>query len=159
MSKQYGTASAYGVDGTLAVDAVEALLSAFPETVDGEHNATIEELMSGGKNNLIGFRVSNQREVVNITLVPKSTTSEDDAISALKYPPVPCKIIFTPTPGIGDNTAHDLYGAASAEYIYVGGARRTQVRGRAGLQITAFRPVDGELTVSQLLTEIPQTAP
>ena len=146
----------WGIDGTMAItgSAVACQL----ESIEGEHRVQVEEFMSG-LGELIGFRKHDEREFVDITIVPKvaaASGSLDDALEALRYPTVPAKVAFT---SMLDTAAKELYGDSAAspktnEYIYVGGARRTMVgRNQAALKLQAFRPKTSPLTIDQLLTE------
>ena len=147
--KQYGTATVYGIDGTIQYDA-ETAIAAFPEAIEGEQRVQIEEFLDG-YGELIGFRKFDEREYADVTIIPKKiagTGSLDAAKAALAYPACPCKVTLASLP---DSTATDI--DHNGEYIYVGGARRTMVRGAAALRITVFKPKSSALTVDQLITE------
>lgn len=158
---QYGTATVAGADGTVAYDA-EAALAAFTDSIESEQRVTVEELMDGF-GELLGFRKSDER--VYLT----GSGSLQKTLVSLKFPPVPSKVTFTPNANLDLSSAiagaggqapaakGELYGDPALspkanEYIYVGGARRTMVRGQGALQLTCFRPKSSDLTVAQLLT-------
>src|SRR4051812_19354292 len=105
---QYGTASVYSVDGTIQYNGASAI-AAFPESVEGEQRVQIEEFMSG-IGELIGFKKADQREYLDLTIVPKRTATGtgdiDAALGALAYPTVPSKITFTPTLGVADSSTN-----------------------------------------------------
>jgi hypothetical protein len=154
MNTMYGTASVYNVDGAIIVDTGTAI-AAFPDSIEEEQRAQIEEFLDGF-NELIGFRKSDEREYCDLNIIPKKSpaaSSIQAALASLKFPPVPCRINLTLLP---ESTAFDLNGnpatATNSDYIYVGGARRTRVRGQAALRLQCFKPKSSPLTVVQLLT-------
>jgi hypothetical protein len=145
--KQYGNASVYGVDGSVQIDGGTAI-AAFTDSVDGEHKAQIEEFLDGNSE-VIGFRKFDERLMADLTIIGKSSVSKAAAQSALAYPPIPCKITLSSFPEeAGETVKHN------GDYIYLGGAKKTRVRGQAALKLTCFRPLTSSLTVAQLLTEI-----
>jgi len=147
--KQYGTASVWGVDGTVVIDGADAI-AAFTNSVEGEQRASIEEFMDGYKE-LLGFRKHDEREYCNLMIIPKKIAGSGslaDAMKALKYPPIPAKITLSNLPDTGSS---DL--GHNGDYIYLGGAQRTFVDGQGAIRLSCFRPKTSSLTVAQLLTE------
>jgi hypothetical protein len=153
MNPMYGTASVAGADGDITING--AAIAAFPDSVEEEQRASIEEFLDG-YGELIGFRKSDEREYCDVTIIPKSPAaagSLDAALKALKYPTVPSKVTLVLRP---EATTFDLNGnpatAVNTEYVYTGGARRTRVRGQAALRLTCFKPKTSPLNVTQLVT-------
>ena len=148
--KMYGTASVYGVDGTCAIDGAAAI-AAKPESVEGTDQATVEESLDGN-GELDGFNIRDNREVINLTLMPKKaagTGSLNDAKLALVYPPIPAKITLAGFITTSGTDALEING----DYIYTGGAQRSVLRGNAVLRLTCFKPITSGKTVTELLTE------
>ena len=165
--QQYGTATVIGVDGTVAYED-EAAIAGFADSVETEHRVTVEDFMdSFGE--LLGFRKSDERIVLMLTIIPKvaaAAGSLQKTLAALKFPAVPSKVTFVTTQDLTDAIGGaagqapaakgELYGDPSAspkgnEYIYTGGARRTHVRGQGALQLVVWRSKSSSLTVAQLL--------
>ncbi|MHC1762922.1 MAG: hypothetical protein AB9869_01265 [Verrucomicrobiia bacterium] len=147
MPTQYGLASVYGVDGTVTHTGAAAAY-VIPDSVEGEHGADIEEFRNG-YNQLIGFHKSNERVAVNLTLIPKAATLAN-ADKGLAYPAIPSKVTLDGFVESGDGTTLD------GDYIYVGGASRTVVRGQASLRLPIFRPLNlpSGVTITTLVTAI-----
>ena len=144
---QYGTASVYGIDGTIKY--VATAIAAIADSLEHEQTAEIDEFKNG-LNQLLGFYKSDSRLIVDLTLVPKSTTL-DLAKKGLAFPDQPSKINLS---GFVDDTTTALL--INGDYIYVRGARRSIVRGQATLRLQAFRPLDlpSGMTIDQLCTLI-----
>lgn len=151
---QYGTASVYGVDGTVTISG--SALAAFVDSFEGEHDVQIDEFMSGF-GELIGFRKHDERERVDLIIVPKKTAASgslNDALKALAYPASPVKVTLTNVPDTdtaGGHSANEI--GHNTDYIYTRGARRTMVEGRAALRMPIFRPKTSPLTVDQLVAQ------
>jgi len=137
-----GTATIYGADGTVKHNTTA--LAAIVESLENEQTANIEELKDG-QNRLVGFAISDDRETVDLTLVPASTTSVANALAALAFPALPLLIKLS-------DFALD---ALNGDYIYMGGCRRSfTARGKAAVRIRIFKPTEsGGKTVAELLTE------
>lgn len=155
---QHGVASVIGSDGTVVYDAQPAI-AAQVDSIEGEHRVTVEESFDTF-GEVDGFRKADEREMMTITISPKKAAaagSLQNALAALKYPPVPCKVVFTPHASL-ETTAKELFGDPAAspagnEYIYTGGARRTMLdRQKAALVIPCWKPKSSAKTVAQLLT-------
>jgi hypothetical protein len=144
---QYGTASVYGIDGTIKY--VATAIAAIADSLEHEHTAEIDEFKNG-LNQPMGFYKSDERLVVDLTLIPKSTTL-DLAKKGLAFPDSPSKINLS-------NFHEDSTSAVkiNGDYIYLRGARRSIVRGQATLRLQAFRPLDlpAGMTVDGLVTPI-----
>lgn len=151
---QLGTASVWGVDGTVAYDGAAAI-AGFVESAEGEDQAQFDEFISG-VGELLGWRKCNAREIYDLTIVPKKAAaagSLNDALKALAYPPSPCKVTIAgmaDTDTVGSHAANEI--GHNGDYIYLTGARRTFVRGQAAIRMRIMRPKTSPLTVAQLLT-------
>lgn len=146
---QYGTASVYGIDGTVQYDGATAI-AAFPEEAELENPVKMDEFLDG-LGEFIGGRVFDKREVCNLTLIPKKTAaagSLDAALKALKFPAAPCKVTLAALPDTG---ANDI--GHNGDYMYWGGGRRTLHRGQAALRILVWRSTTSPLSTAQLLTQ------
>lgn len=147
MPQQFGTASVYGIDGTIKF--VATAIAAIADSLEHEQAATVDEFKNG-TNQLLGFYKSDERLVVDLTLIPKAATL-DLAKKGLAFPDAPSKINLS---GFPEDAALSL--KINGDYIYVSGARRSIVRGQATLKLQAFRPLDlpQGVTVDTLVTQI-----
>lgn len=160
MVDQYGAASVYGSDGVVLL--AGSAVACFPESVEAEDRAAVDEFMSG-VGEWIGSWIHDRRLILDMLLVPRvdpvgsTPAAVDDAIKALKFPAtILAKVTFTPATKVVDSSTFDLYGAAGVaqDYIYAGGARRTHVRGQAGLRMTVMKSLTSPLTTAQLLLKV-----
>ena len=146
--KQYGTASVYGVDGV--VTHTGAAAAVIVDSVESEHTADLERFMSG-TNQMLGYNKSNEQLVVDLVLVPKAGTLAN-ALGGLKLPVIPSKVVLDSA--FGAASGEDANTALPGDYAYEGGARRTRVKGQAGIRMRIVRYLDTPLNHTQLTTEI-----
>jgi hypothetical protein len=133
MGKQFGVASVYGVSGTATIGGTAYVI---PESAEAHHTATIDEFKSG-INQLLGSYKTDERIVLDLTLVPKADTMAH-AKTGLKFPAGPCKVVLTNFISVGSPLTHDINGS----YIYVQGAKKSLVKGQATFHFSVFRPLD-----------------
>ena len=158
---QYGTATVRGADGSVTYNGTTPAIAALSDAVEVEDRANVEELLNG-QGELIGFSKRDVREYATITLMAAGSTL-NAAKQALKFPPIPSVIYFTPNAEI-ESTAKELFGdpaatpAAGSEFanrwIYVGGGRRSMSQGVATLQLTCFKAKTSPKTAAELTTAI-----
>ena len=137
---QFGIASVYGVDGSIAYAGATAIY-AIPDQIEQEQDAQFDEFKSG-INQLLGWYKTDERMSATITLLPKADTIAH-AVTSLVAPVGPCKVSIT---GVLNELAWDAVGAdirqVNGDYIYVKGFTRTRVRGQATIRLPIFRPLD-----------------
>jgi hypothetical protein len=146
--QQYGTASIYGVEGSVTVGAAYVM----PESLESEQTAQIEEFKNG-LNQLLGFCKSDERIVVDLVMVPKAATLAN-ANTAPKFPVGPCKVTLDGFPD--DGAAGPPNRQIDGDYIYLQGARRSLQKGQASFRMQIFRPVDlpSGMTIDLLVAAI-----
>lgn len=161
--KQFGLATVIGLDGAYKLNGAATFAAATVEQAEAEGRAEVEELTDGYKE-LLGFHVANERDVYDLTIVPRAATPGADALTktveALRLPPIPSKVTIklqantltaTQTKGaLGYST--EVGAGDEIHMIYAGGARRTMMNGKAALRLQAFIPKTSPLTVDNLLT-------